>query len=321
MILKWCQLKKPDLSVDIAGLKLRNPLILGSGSLSYTGRGLRKLAEAGFGAVVGKTVTPTALKGNPHPRVVDVCDSYVINAEGLPNPGYKTYKKEIKLAKLSGVPIIASVTEGSPEEYAKLGAEMENSGADAIELNLCCPHRPDYPYGIYWTETPERLTNVIKTVKEHVNIPVWPKIGLVGDSHLDLVKVAEKAGADAVVLIPIVTGMLIDIETGKPRLGRVEGTGSVTGPAIKPAGLRYVADAARLIRSAIIGTGGVSNGHDVIEYLMAGAKGVEIYTVVMRKGFTIVRQIINEVERFMTKKGYTNIKDIIGSTLRYFPPT
>jgi len=316
------------LSISIGGIEFRNPIILGSGPLSASAAGLLRADKIGFGGVVTKSVTITPSEGNPHPRWA-FSPWYLVSADGLPNKGYKAMADDIRKARDAGIaiPVIASVAGASPEEFAEMSVELAEKGADAIELNLVCPHRgrlvgrpEDEPLGRYWAQTPERSFTVIKAVKDVVKIPVWAKFPSV--PVLDKLEIAlkmEEAGAGALVPTPgAFPGMVIDVETGKPVIGNWEHTGTLTGHAIKPVGIKFVSELSRTLRTPVIGTGGVSSGLDVVEYAMVGAQAVEVVTAIMQK--TRVTDLIAEIERFMSNKGYGSFQDFRGKALEFLPP-
>jgi len=317
-----------DLSVSITGMEFRNPLILGSGPLSASAAGLLRADKTGFGGVVTKSVTITPSEGNPHPRWA-FSPWYLVSADGLPNKGYKAMAADIKAAKETGIaiPVIASVAGASPEEFAEMSVELAEKGADAIELNLVCPHRgrlvgrpQDEPLGRYWAQSPERAFAVVKTVKEAVKIPVWAKFpSLPVLNNPEIALKMEEAGVDAVVPCPgAFAGMVIDIETGKPVIGNWEHTGTLTGHAIKPVGIKFVSEMARILQTPVIGTGGVASGSDVIEYAMVGAQAVEVVTAIMEKTGAV--DLIAEIESFMSNKGYNSFNDFRGKALEFLPP-
>ena len=316
-----------DVSIDVYGIKFRNPIILGSGPLSASTAGLLRADKTGFGGVVTKSVTITPSEGNPHPRWA-FGSGYLVSADGLPNKGYKAMANDIKEAKDAGItiPIIGSVAGVSPEEFAEMAVELAEKGADAIELNLVCPHRgtlvgrpKDEPLGRYWCQTPERGFMVVKAVKDAVKIPVWAKFpSLPVLNNPEIALKMEEGGVDAVVPTPgAFAGMVIDLETGRPVLGNLEGTGTMTGHAIKPVGIKFVSEMARILRIPVIGTGGVSSGLDVIEYVMVGAQGVEVLTAIMQR--TRVLDLIAEIEQFMSDKGYNSLQDFRGKALEFLP--
>lgn len=317
-----------DLGINIAGIEFRNPIILGSGPLSASTAGLLRADKTGFGGVVTKSVTITPSEGNPHPRWAFGA-GYLVSADGLPNKGYKAMADDIKEAKEAGIaiPIIGSVAGASPEEFAEMSVELAEKGADAIELNLVCPHRgtlvgrpKNESLGRYWSQTPERSFMVVKAVKDAVKIPVWVKFP--SQQVLDNPEIAlkmEEAGVDAVVPTPgAFAGMVVDLETGRPALGNLEGTGTMTGHAIKPVGIKFVSEMSRVLRTPVIGTGGVSSGLDVIEYAMVGAQAVEVLTAIMQR--TKVLDLIAEIEKFMLDKGYDSFQHFRGKALEFLPP-
>jgi len=236
--------------------------------------------------------------------------------------------EDILKAKEEGItiPVIASIAGESPQEFAEMAGHLAEKGADAIELNLVCPHRgslvgrpPDTPLGRFWSQTPERSYKVVKAVKEAVKIPVWAKCPSV--PVLDNPEIAlkmEDAGVDAVVPTPgAFASMAINLRTGKPALGNVEHTGTLTGHAIKPVGIKFVSELSRVLRVPAIGTGGVYSGLDVIEYAMVGAHAVEVMTAIMQK--VKVPDLISEIEQFMSENGYHSLEDLRGKALKYLP--
>jgi len=316
-----------DLTVPFSGLEFRNPIILASGPLSSAIKGLLNAEKNGFGGVVTKTSTVAPNEGNPKPRW-SFSPYYLLSADGLPNKGYKAMAEDILKAKDAGlsIPVIASIAGTSPAEYADMAKEMEKKGSDAIELNLCCPHRgsivgkpKDEPLGRYWSQAPGRAYEVVKAVKDAVKIPVWAKFPSV--PVLDNPEIAlnmEDAGADAVVPTPgAFPGMTINLRTGKPVIGNLEHTGTLTGHAIKPVGIKFVSEMSRYLKTPVVGTGGVFSGLDIIEYAMVGAVAVEVLTSILQK--VKVPDILQEMEQFLTDNGYDSLQDIRGKSLEYLP--
>jgi len=301
-----------DLQVNIGRTTLRNPIILASGPLGYKPSILRRFAEAGFGAITSKTLTPVPWPGNPHLTVVDVHEAYILNSDGLRNPGFQAFVEEIKVAKMDGVPLIVSITAADIDEWISGAKLMEKSGADVVQLNTGCAHiSPETRWGAYWSRSPERLARLVGTLKKEVSVPIWTKT-----RH---VRVAEEAGADANVITGLFSGMLIDVDTGRPRLGALQFPGTVSGPAAKPAGILNVVNAARSVKIPLIGSGGITTGLDVLEYLMAGACAVEVYCVAMRKGPTTVRTMIDEIKNYLNRKRDLGVKELIGKSLKHIP--
>jgi len=222
-----------SLATEIAGLKLANPTMLASGILGYTGLSLKSVIEAGAGAVVTKSLGLEPRTGYPNPTVVQV-DCGLLNAMGLPNPGISHFKEEMKELKNTGAPTIVSIYGYSSEEFAKVAETAAKMGADALELNVSCPHVKKA--GAEIGCDPQLLTDVVKEVKKKVDKPVivklTPNVANIGE----IAEAAEKAGADAITAINTVRAMSIDVETGRPLLANK--FGGLSGPAVKPIALR-----------------------------------------------------------------------------------
>lgn len=295
---------KDDLDVEIGNIKLRNPTILAAGILGLTGASLERVWNSGAGAVVTKSVGKNSREGYSGPRIVET-EFGLINAMGLPNPGIEDILEEIELARDSGATVIGSVFGSEPREFRELACQMEDAGVDAVELNLSCPHAEN----LSLIGRSEKLTEeTVKAVKG-LKIPIWVK--LPGNTHIpNLTKVsksAEKFGADALVLINTVPGMAIDATAKRPILGHK--TGGLSGPAIKPIGLRLVYEIYEKVDIPIIGAGGVVDGEDMIEYTLAGASAVEIGTGILERDLDIFEGVCEEASQYLGKR---KIEEIIG---------
>ena len=295
------------LATEIAGLKLANPTMLASGILGYTGLSLKSVIEAGAGAVVTKSMGSEPRTGYPNPTVVQT-DCGLLNAMGLPNPGISHFSEEMKQLKSTGVPTIVSIYGYSSEEFAKVAETAAKMGADAIELNVSCPHIKKA--GAEIGCDPLLLTEIVKEVKKRVNIPVivklTPNVANIGE----IAKAAEKAGADAITAINTVKAMNIEIETGRPLLANK--FGGLSGPAIKPIAVRCVYDVYRSVDVPIIGCGGISSWQDVVEFMLAGASAVQIGTAVAFKGVGVFSSVAKGIEAYLKRKGFKNVKELVG---------
>ena len=293
------------LDVDIGKLHLKNPLILASGILDESGETMLRIAKNGAGGIVTKSIGKEPREGYENPVVYELpCG--LLNAMGLPNPGIENYKDEIKIAKEGGVPIIGSIFGSNAEEFSYLAKKMEDYGADAVELNLSCPHAKGY--GMEVGTDLELVEEIINSVKRAVKIPVWAKLTPNTNNIVEIAKAAENA--DAFVLINTLKAMAIDIDAKRPVLKNV--FGGLSGKAIKPIGVRAVYEVYREIEKPIIGVGGIENGKDAIEYMMAGASAVEIGTVLYTRGIEVFKEIAKEIEEWMNENGYSKISDIVG---------
>jgi len=300
------------LATEIAGLKLANPTMLASGILGYTGLSLKSIIEAGAGAVVTKSMGLEPRTGYPNPTVVQT-DCGLLNAMGLPNPGISHFSEEMKELKSTEVPAILSIYGFSSEEFAKVAETAVKMGADAIELNVSCPHVKKA--GAEIGCDPLLLTEIVKEVKKKVDKPVivklTPNIANIGE----IAKAAEKAGADAITAINTVKAMAIEIETGRPLLANK--FGGLSGPAIKPIAVRCVYDVYRSVDVPVIGCGGISSWQDAIEFMLAGASAVQIGTAIAFKGLNVFSSVAKGIETYLNRKGFKNAKELVGLAHNY----
>lgn len=296
-----------ELSVGICGIRLRNPTILAAGVLDETAHSMIEVAKAGAGAVVTKSVGMHPREGHPNPCVVEL-DVGLLNAMGLPNPGIEYFSEEVGAVRREGVPLIGSVIGGSDVELAEVAALMAEAGADAIELNLSCPHAKGM--GTEVGSTPEDVERACRTSKERLKVPLFAKLTPNTSSIRALAEAAEAGGADAVVAINTVKGMAISPEARMPILANR--MGGLSGPAIRPIGVRCVYEIAESVGIPIIGVGGISSGRDALEYIMAGATAVQVGTAVWTRGPGVFRSICDEISSFMDEHGYAKVGDMVG---------
>ncbi len=295
------------LAVEICGLRLRNPTILAAGILDETGASMRSIAEAGAGAIVTKSIGRDPRPGHANPTVVELSFG-LINAMGLPNPGIEEFAGEIAEAKKGGVPLIGSVFAGTEDELAELSSLMGKAGADAVELNLSCPHAKGF--GAEIGSTSELVETICRKAKKAAKVPVFAKLTPNTASIASLAKAAERGGADAVVAINTLKAMAISPEAGIPILANKYG--GLSGAAIRPVGVRCVYEIYESIKIPIIGVGGISTGRDALEYIMAGARAVQIGTGVWTDGPEVFGRVTRELLRFMENNGYETIKEMVG---------
>jgi dihydroorotate dehydrogenase (NAD+) catalytic subunit len=295
------------IATEIAGLKLASPTMLAAGILGYTGLSLKSVIEAGAGAVVTKTMGQEPRTGYPNPTVVQT-DCGLLNAMGLPNPGISHFKEEMKQLKTIQAPTILSIYGSSSEEFVIVAEIAVKIGADALELNVSCPHVEKA--GAEIGCDPLLVTEIVKEVKKHVNVPVIVKLTPNVTNIGEIAKAAEDAGADAITAINTVKAIAIDAETGRPILANK--FGGLSGPAIKPIALRCVYDVYRSVDVPVIGCGGISNWQDAVEFILAGASAVQIGTAIAFKGVNVFGSIAKGIEDYLKKKGFKNVKDIVG---------
>ncbi len=296
------------LSVDLAGLKLKNPLMLASGILGYSAESLENIARSGAGAVVTKSVGLKPRKGYANPTVFQTSCG-LINAMGLPNPGINNFVEDIQRAKaVLQVPLIVSVYGFSAEEYVKVAEKAVEAGADAVELNVSCPHVKET--GVEIGQKPEVLARVVKRVKASIDKPIFVKLSPNVADIAELAEVAVKAGADVITAINTVKAMAIDPETARPVLGNIKG--GLSGPAIKPIAVRCVYEIYEKVNVPIIGCGGITNWRDSVEFMLAGATAVQIGTAIALKGLSVFETICRGIERYLRKKKFRSVREIVG---------
>jgi dihydroorotate dehydrogenase (NAD+) catalytic subunit len=312
---------KAALRVHIGKVVLQNPIILAPGPLGRTPVSMKRFAEAGCGAVASKTLSSQPWKGNPEPKRVSLPYGALLNAEGAPNIGVQAFSEQLRKTKsqMANCQIIVSVVGKTIEEFVSMAVEANKMGADIIDLDITCPNVGDKGKVDSWQKDLGLLKELITGVKEAITVPLWIKFISAYGNLPSIAKTLEKAGVDAVVPFVSIGAMAIDLETGKPRLGFRHGVGVFTGAPLKYAELKAVADVCRTVNIPVIATGGCSSGLDVIEYLMAGARAVEMHTVFMHEGAGYIQQMISQMTEFLKKKGISRIEDLIGRTLQYLP--
>jgi len=295
------------LATEIAGLKLDNPTMLAAGILGLTGASLRSVIDAGAGAVVTKSVGLKLREGYPNPTIVQV-ECGLLNAMGLPNPGIHHFAEEIHEAREGGVPVIVSIYGFSSEEFAEVAMVAAKSGADALELNVSCPHVEKT--GSEIGQNPQLVAEVVESVKNGVDKPVFVKLTPNVASIAEVAKAAVKAGADAITAINTVRAMAINIETARPILANK--VGGLSGPAIKPIALRCVYEVYREVDVPVIGCGGITTWRDAVEFMLAGASAVQIGTAIALKGLGVFKSITKRMDTYLRKRGIRSVREIVG---------
>ena len=296
------------MSTDVAGLKLRNPTMLASGIWGLSGKTLKRVIEAGAGAVVTKSSALKPRDGNPGPTMVEV-PAGLLNAIGLASPGISLMKDEIDEVKALRVPAIVSVFGFSASEYARAARIAEKLGADAVELNVSCPHVSGVGE---IAQDRIALAKVTRSVKRTVDIPVIVKLSPNVTNIVDMGWSAQNAGADAITAINTLRAMSIDIDTRLPVLsGKI---GGLSGPAIKPVAVRCVYELASRLKIPIIGVGGIVVWEDVVEFLLAGASAVQIGSAMLWKDLTIFSELAKGLSKYLKRNGFTDVSELVGAT-------
>lgn len=299
-----------DLSIEIAGIHFRNPLLLASGFLGISQEIFNRLYRSGLGAVVSKSISVDPMEGYKGPTIVSINQKSYLNAIGLSNPGADAFSEEISS---NTVPLIVSLVGSSATEFPNLIKKFDKLNILGYEINLSCPHVAKM--GMEVGDDPTLVTKIIKTIKANTKKPVIIKVGI---GNVDVVKLAdiiEESGADAITAINTIRAMAINTETGMPILSNK--IGGLSGSSIKPIGVRCVYEISKKVSIPVIGCGGIMNWEDVIEYMLAGATTVELGSVIGYHGLGVINKIIKGISGYLDKKGYKSVKEIIGIAHRY----
>jgi len=299
---------KPDLSVTLCGIKLKNPIITVSGTCGY-GKELAQFYDlSALGAFTAKSITLEKRAGNPNPRIAE-CVSGILNSIGIQSQGVGHFiEQDLPFLRQFQVPVIVSISGNYPSDYAKIACLLEREeGISAIEVNISCPNLE--MGGCSFGADPEVAGRIITLVKSSTRLPVIAQLTPNLTDITLFAKSVEKNGADAIALINTLAGMAIDIRTRKPKLGNI--VGGLSGPAIKPVAIKMVWDVYRTVRIPIIGMGGVMTWEDAIEFILAGATAVGVGTALFRDP-SVVFEIIDGMEKYMEANGITWIDEIWG---------
>ncbi len=305
-----------DLSCDLAGVRLGNPVVLASGVLGTSADLLERAARCGAGAVTAKSCGPEERAGHPNPVALE-WDGGVINAVGLTNPGADAEVPLLREAKqrlaLLGVPLIASIFAPTVAEFGIVAAIISQADPDLIEVNISCPNVGD-EFGTPFAGSVEAAARVTEAVKAATRVPISVKLAPNVPSIARIASAVVEAGADAITAINTLPGMLIDAQAGQPVLSNR--VGGLSGWSLKPVALRCVAEIRQAVDVPIIGTGGVASGQDAAEMIMAGADAVGVGTAVWQRGPQVFGLICEELSMFMEQAGYADLRSMKGAALK-----
>ena len=298
-----------DLSVELCGVALDNPVIPASGTFGF-GKEMAEIYDINIlGSISFKGTTRDARFGNPTPRIAE-CPSGLINSVGLQNPGVDAViAHELpELRKVFRKPIIANISGFSIEEYVECCSKLDKEEQVAIlEVNISCPNV--HNGGMAFGTSPESAAAVTKAVKAVTTKPVFIKLSPNVTDIVAIAKACEEAGADGITLINTMLGMRIDIARRKPVIANK--MGGFSGAAIFPIAVRMVYQVAHAVKIPVIGCGGVATAEDVVEMMMAGATGVQVGAENLRNPYAC-KEIIEELPIVMERLGIEKLTDIIG---------
>ncbi|MFL5706345.1 MAG: dihydroorotate dehydrogenase [Ktedonobacteraceae bacterium] len=310
-----------NLQIELAprhksGLLLKNPVITASGTFGY-GIEYAKIAEVQrLGAVICKGTTLHSRSGNPQPRTQET-SSGMLNAIGLQNPGiHIVINKYAPIWEAWQTPVIVNIAGETVKEFGQMAQLLEGvPGVAGIEVNVSCPNTQEG--GVVFGANPHAVAQVTAVVRRSTTLPLIIKLSPNSGDARPTALAAAEAGADAVSLINTITAMSIDVRTRQTTLAN--GTGGLSGPAVKPIALRMVYEVAKELRAShphvpVIGLGGISTAHDALEFLMAGASAIQLGTI----NFVNPRagvEIIEGIEEFMRQEGIGDVNEIVGAAL------
>jgi len=302
-------MQRPDMSVEIAGIKMRNPVMTASGTFGYGAEFADYLDLEKIGAMVTKGLSLKPKAGNPTPRIVETPGG-MLNAIGLQNVGIDAFIAD-KLPYLAQVdtPVIANLYGNTLEEYGEVASRLDGQpGVAGIEVNISCPNVKQG--GIVFGTDPGCAAEVVSLVRKSTSKPLIVKLSPNVTDVVAMARAVADAGADALSLINTLTGMAIDLDRRRPVLANV--TGGLSGPAIKPVALRMVWQTARAVKLPIIGIGGIMNGRDALEFMLAGATAVQVGTASFLDP-AAAQRIAGEMEAYLVERGIANVKTLIGA--------
>ena len=301
---------QPSLRVDVGGgLLLDNPVIAASGTFGY---GLEYAGVAdlrSIGALVVKGISLRPSSGHPPPRMVET-PAGMLNAIGLQNIGLERFVAEkLPWLREREITVVVNCWGNTVEEYGEIVAALDRlPGIAALEINISSPNKREWG-GIIAADA-QRTSAVVTAARAATRRPLWVKLSPNVSDIVEVARVAEDAGADALSVANTYLGMAVDLRRRRPVLANI--TGGLSGPAIKPLNLRAVYQVTRATQLPVIGVGGIFRGEDALEYLLVGARAVQVGTAHLYDP-CVGAKIVNQIKEFLSSEGITDVNDFIGS--------
>ena len=297
-----------DMSVNLAGVSMKNPVVVASGTFGF-GREYGQfydLSELGGICCKGLTLHPRT--GNPPPRIAET-PMGMLNSVGLQNPGVDAFiTEELPELRKYDLAVIANISGNSPEEYGIMCEKLSRAGVDMIEVNISCPNVK--AGGLAYGTRPGLAAEVTRVAKEHSSVPVMVKLSPNVTDIVEIAKAVDEAGADALSLINTLRGMRIDVQTRRPILKM--NTGGLSGPAVLPVAVRMVWEVAGAVAKPILGMGGVAKGEDAAELMLAGASAVAVGTACFADPYAPLR-VRDGLERLAAGQGLDRVSALRGA--------
>ncbi|MDY4954069.1 MAG: dihydroorotate dehydrogenase [Candidatus Onthomonas sp.] len=303
-------MNKIDMRVDFAGISMKNPIVVASGTYGF-GREFGEFYDISqLGGISCKGLTFTPREGNPPPRVAET-PMGILNSVGLQNPGVDEFiAKELPELRKHDLCVIANISGNTPEEYALMSEKLSRAGVDMIEVNVSCPNVKCG--GLQYGVVPELAAEVTAAAKRSATVPVMVKLSPNVTDITAIAKAVEAAGADAVSLINTVRGMRIDVKTRRPVLKM--NTGGLSGPAVLPIAVRMVWEVSNAVKIPVMGMGGVSTGEDAAQLMLAGATAVAVGTANLVDPFAALR-VRDELAEIAAAQQLTAVRELTGGVL------
>ena len=300
---------KPDMSVNIAGIKLKNPVMTASGTFGYGEEFAPYLDLNRLGAVVVKGLSLKPRQGNSPPRIVETAAG-MLNSIGLQNVGVEAFIEEkLPFLRKFDTKVIVNFFGDSIDEYCEVAKALDGAdGIAGLEMNISCPNKQEG-----WLEfgtNPDLTFKVVSAVRKHTKLPLIVKLSPNVTDITTIAKAAVDAGADVLSLINTLSGMAVDVNTRRPKLGNI--IGGLSGPAIKPVALKMVWQVAKAVNAPIIGIGGIMTAEDAIEFMLVGASAVQVGTANFIDPEATVK-IIEGIDDYLRKNGVKRVSELSGS--------
>ena len=302
-------MSKVEQSVVLAGVRMKNPVVVASGTFGFGREYGRFYDLSELGGICCKGLTLCRREGNPPPRIAET-PMGILNSVGLQNPGVDAFiAEELPELRKHDLAVIANISGNTPEEYGVMCEKLSAAGVDMIEVNISCPNVK--AGGLAYGTKPELAAEVTAVAKAHAGrVPVMVKLSPNVTDITEIARAVEEAGADAISLINTIRGMRIDVNTRRPILKM--NTGGLSGPAVLPVAVRMVWETANAVKIPILGMGGVSKGTDAAELMLAGAAAVAVGTASFADVYAPVR-VRDELFALAERQGLAHISALTGA--------
>jgi dihydroorotate dehydrogenase (NAD+) catalytic subunit len=298
----------PNLSTTIGKIRLKNPVMPASGVFAFWEDIAKLIDLSRLGALVTKSLRAKPSPGNPPPRVAEI-PAGILASVGIQSIGFDAFiESELPFLCRFNTPIIVSLAGESVEEFVEMAKKLNSvNGVAGIELNLSCPNVKKF--GMHFGRDPEMTKEIVSKVRAVTNLTLIAKLTPNVTSIAEIAKAAEEGGADALTLINSPLGMAIDVETWRPKLANI--TGGMSGPAIRPIGVRAVWESSKAVNIPIIGVGGIASTSDALEYIIAGARAVQVGAANFHNPYVMI-EIIEGLQDYLIRKGIDDINKLVG---------